>query len=93
MTTTDDTTPGTSDQGLTAAQMEILAFERAWWMYAGRRAAIIKERFGHTATRHGQIVQHLIDQPAAMAYDPTLVKRLLDRRDRLRASRRGHHGE
>lgn len=61
---------------LTRAQMEILEFERATWRYLGRREAVIRERFGHSAVRHNQIVFHLIDQPAAEAYDPALVRRL-----------------
>ena len=74
---------------LTRAQMEILEFERATWRYLGRRDAVILERFGHTAVRHTQIVLHLIQQPAAEAYDPALVRRLRALRDK-RASARRH---
>lgn len=74
-------------QQLTRLQMEVLEFERATWRYAGRREAVIFERFGHTAVRHAQIVNHLIDQPAAAAYDPALVRRLADLRDRRAATR------
>lgn len=74
-------------QALTRAQMEILEFERATWRHAGRREGVILERFGHNAIRHAQIVNHLIDLPAAAEYDPALVRRLRDLRDRRRASR------
>lgn len=74
-------------QELTRAQMEILEFERATWRYQGRREAVIRERFGHSAIRHAQIVNHLIDLPAAAAYDPTLIRRLRDIRDQHKAAR------
>lgn len=74
-------------QQLTRAQMEVLEFERASWKYAGRRDAVILERFGHSPWRHAQIVQHLIDLPAALEYDPALVNRLRDLREARRTSR------
>jgi hypothetical protein len=72
---------------LTRAQMEILEFERATWKYAGRRDTVILERFGHSRWRHAQIVLHLIDQPAALAYDAQLVNRLRNLRDKRRTAR------
>lgn len=77
----------TAGQQLTRLQMEILEFERATWRYAGRRDAAILARFGHSPIRHAQIVNHLIDQPAAAAYDPQLVRRLRN----LRAERARQH--
>ena len=77
-----------TSEPLTRAQMEILEFERATWRYGGARDAAILERFGHSPTRHAQIVNHLIDQPAAHAYDPALVRRLLALRANHKTSRR-----
>ena len=62
---------------------EILAFERQWWKYAGAKEQAIRELFDMSATRYYQVLNALIDTPAALAADPMLVKRLR----RLRASR------
>lgn len=74
---------------LTPADFEVLEFERGWWKYRGRREAVIRERFGTSATRHTQRVQALIDHPQAMAYDAQLVGRLRDTRD-AHLARRAH---
>jgi hypothetical protein len=62
---------------------EILAFERQWWKYAGAKEQAVRELFGLSATRYYQVLNALIDSPAALAHDPMLVKRLR----RMRASR------
>lgn len=72
---------------LTRAQMEILEFERATWKYPGYRESVILERFGHNWVRHAQLVHHIITLPAALEYDPVLVRRLITLRDQ-RAARR-----
>jgi hypothetical protein len=69
--------------GLTRRDREILAFERQWWKYAGAKEQAIRELFDMSATRYYQVLNTLIDTPAALAADPMLVKRLR----RLRASR------
>ncbi len=61
----------------------ILAFERQWWKYAGAKEQAIRELFDMSATRYYQVLNALIDDPAALAHDPMLVKRLR----RLRAAR------
>ena len=71
------------DDGLTRREREILAFERQWWKYAGAKEQAIRELFDMSATRYYQVLNALIDTPAALAADPMLVKRLR----RLRASR------
>jgi hypothetical protein len=62
---------------------EILAFEAQWWKYAGAKEQAIHELFDMSATRYYQVLNALIDKPAAQSVDPLLVKRLR----RLRASR------
>jgi hypothetical protein len=80
----DTPTPGTSgDSGLSERDEQILAFERQWWKYAGAKEQAIRELFDMTATRYYQVVNALIDDPAALAHDPMLVKRLR----RMRSSR------
>ncbi|WP_241249643.1 DUF3263 domain-containing protein [Rhodococcus sp. X156] len=69
--------------GLTRREHEILSFERQWWKYAGAKEDAIKELFDMSATRYYQVLNALVDTPAALAADPMLVKRLR----RLRASR------
>ncbi|MDQ6650411.1 MAG: DUF3263 domain-containing protein [Actinomycetota bacterium] len=62
---------------------EVLAFERHWWKYAGAKEQAIRDLFDMSATRYYQVLNALIDRPAALVADPMLVKRLR----RLRASR------
>ena len=62
---------------------QVLAFERQWWKYAGAKEQAIRELFDMSATRYYQVLNALIDSPAALAHDPMLVKRLR----RMRASR------
>jgi hypothetical protein len=69
--------------GLTRRDREILTFERQWWKYAGAKEQAVRELFDMSATRYYQVLNALIDTPAALAADPLLVKRLR----RLRASR------
>ncbi|GGL33941.1 DUF3263 domain-containing protein [Phycicoccus endophyticus] len=71
------------DRELSERDREILAFERQWWKYAGSKETAIKELFEMSSTRYYQVLNALIDDPAALAHDPMLVKRLR----RLRASR------
>ena len=66
-------------EGLSERDREILAFERQWWKYAGSKETAIKELFDMSSTRYYQVLNALIDHPAALEHDPMLVKRL--RRD------------
>jgi hypothetical protein len=60
-----------------------LTLERQWWRYAGAKEQAIRDLFGMSATRYYQVLNSLLDSPAAMATDPMLVKRLR----RVRAAR------
>ena len=71
------------DDGPDERQRQILAFERQWWKHAGAKEQAIRDLFGVSATRYYQMLNTLLDDPAALAYDPVLVKRLR----RLRATR------
>ncbi|TAK69955.1 MAG: DUF3263 domain-containing protein [Actinomycetota bacterium] len=72
-----------ADEGLGARERAILEFERQWWKYAGAKEQAIRELFDMSATRYYQLLNALIDDPAALAFDPMLVKRLR----RMRAAR------
>lgn len=68
---------------LTELEAAVLDFERGWWRFAGAKESAIIEHFSMSATRYYQILNTLIDSPAALAADPMLVKRLR----RMRAGR------
>lgn len=63
----------------------ILAFERQWWRRPGAKEQAIRDTFGLTVTRYYQLLNRLLDEPAALAADPVLVNRL--RRLRSRRTR------
>jgi uncharacterized protein DUF3263 len=71
------------ESGLTRRDEEILAFERQWWRYAGAKEQAIRDKFDMSATRYYQVLNGLLDQPEALAFDPVTVGRLR----RLRSSR------
>jgi hypothetical protein len=78
-----DATESALVDGMSRRDREILAFERQWWKYAGAKEQAIRELFDMSGTRYYQVLNALIDTPAALTADPMLVKRLR----RLRASR------
>jgi hypothetical protein len=71
------------DGGLTERERGILAFEQQWWRHAGAKEQAIRDTFGVSATRYYQLLNALLDNPAALAAEPVLVGRLR----RLRSSR------
>ena len=68
---------------LSERDTSILGFERQWWKFAGSQEQAIRELFDLSPTRYYQILNGLLDSPAALAADPMLVKRLR----RLRSGR------
>ena len=73
-----DTAPTLSERDLA-----VLGFEKQWWKYAGAKEQAVRELFNLSATQYYQILNALIDTPAALAAEPMLVKRLR----RMRATR------
>jgi hypothetical protein len=76
---------------LTDREREILAFERSWWKQGGSKERAVRDAFGMSATRYYQVLNALIDSPAALLEDPMLVRRLRRQRamrQRQRAARR-----
>ncbi len=72
-----------SDFRLSARDLAILDFERAW---AGRprgKEVAIRSQFGLSAARYYQLLHAVIDHPDALVQDPLLVRRL----QRIRAAR------
>jgi hypothetical protein len=79
------------ERPLSDRDLEILAFERQWWKYAGSKEQAIKELFDMSSTRYYQVLNALLDNPAALEADPMLIKRLRrmrSSRQRARTSRR-----
>ncbi len=54
----------------------ILDFERDWTRHAGAKEDAIRAEFGLSAARYYQVLNAVIDSPAAIVYDPMLVRRL-----------------
>ena len=80
----------------------LLAFEATWTRHTAAKEESIREVFGLSAARYYQLLNAVIDSPAAVRHDPMLVARLQRARDArakaraLRAftssSRADHHG-
>lgn len=89
-------TPGSSIPSgagnvLSDRDQAILAFERQWWKYAGAKEQAIRDLFDLSPTRYYQVLNGLLDEPAALMADPMLIKRLRRiraHRQRARSARR-----
>lgn len=68
---------------LSERERAILAFEKRSWRYAGAKEQAIRDQFELSSTRYYQLLNALLDNPAAAVHDPVLVGRLR----RLRGSR------
>jgi hypothetical protein len=66
----------------------ILDFESRRFKNPGRKEQAIREEFEVSPTQYFQIVNALLDDPAALACDPTLVSRLRRLRDARQQARR-----
>jgi len=85
--------PASGTDALDERDAAVLAFERQWWRYAGAKEQAIRDELGLSATQYYQVLNALIDTPAALAADPMLVKRLRrmrTSRQRERTTRRLH---
>ena len=75
--------PRAAEPQLTERELQILAFEGKWWKHAGAKEQAIRDTFDLSPTRYYQLLNALLDNPAALEQDPVLVGRLR----RLRATR------
>ena len=66
-----DTPP--SPPRLPARERAVLDFERKRWKHAGAKEEAIRADLGLSPTSYFQILNALLDDPAALAYTPTLV--------------------
>ena len=70
-----------ADSGLPERDARMLDFERQWWRHAGAKEEAIRSQFGLSAARYYQLLNAVIDSPAAVRHDPMLVRRLQRARD------------
>jgi hypothetical protein len=87
-TATEDPTGGAP---LDERARAILDLERGWWKVAGAKEDAIRERLGLSPSRYYELLGALLDDDAALAHDPMLVRRLRrlrSARQRSRAERR-----
>ncbi|MEV6842580.1 DUF3263 domain-containing protein [Actinoplanes sp. NPDC051411] len=68
---------------LSDREQQILAFEARWWKHAGAKEQAIRDTFALSSTRYYQLLNGVLDNPAALEHDPVLVGRLR----RLRSTR------
>lgn len=80
MAETPQTPHSAEDETLTELKRQILDFEKKTYKYSGAKEDAIHERFGLTTTQYYQILNGLIDQPAARRYAPYVVDRLQQQR-------------
>jgi hypothetical protein len=78
-----DAGPKKEADKLTEREQQILVFESRWWKHAGSKEQAIRDTFGLSSTRYYQLLNGLLDNPAALERDPVLVGRLR----RLRSTR------
>ena len=63
----------------------MLEFERNYWTFDDPKPAAIRARFQCSVDEYYAELSELLEQPAAMAHDPLVVRRL--QRQRLRRRR------
>ena len=86
-TATEPTVPA-GPAALTERELQILDFENRWWKHAGAKEQAIRDTFGLSSTRYYQLLNTLLDNPAALESDPVLVGRLRRLRSTRARSRR-----
>jgi hypothetical protein len=72
---------------LSVRDRAILDFERGWWQLPGSKERAIRAELSMSSTRYYERLNALLDEPAALAYDPLTVKRarrVREERRRLR---------
>ena len=77
-----------SSRPLTDRDRAILDLERDWWVEGGTsKEQAIRDRLELSAARYYEILNELLDNPGALAYDPLVVRRRRRQRDERRRAR------
>ena len=87
MTDLTENTSTDIPEGLTRAQYDLLRFESRWWRGPGAKQQAIRDTFGCDTIEYHRRLAALLDDPAALAAEPTLITRLRRLRDRRRRAR------
>jgi hypothetical protein len=66
-----------------------LDLEASWWRYAGTKEAAIRDQLAVEPAAYYRRLGELLDDPAALAHAPVLVRRLRRQRSRRLDSRSG----
>lgn len=72
---------------LTDRDRAVLGLEARQWRTPGAKEAAIREELGLAPVRYYQLLNGLLDRPAALAHDAVLVNRLRRLRELRRARR------
>jgi hypothetical protein len=72
---------------LSTREREVLDFERSCWQRSGPKETAIREHLRMSSTRYYELLNELLDEPAALSYDPLTVKRARRLRDDRRRAR------
>lgn len=83
----DTAQPGADAPALADRDRRVLDFERDWTRHAGAKEDAVRAEFGLSSARYYQILNALIDSPAAIVYDPMLVRRLQRMREARMSAR------
>lgn len=78
----------TRDAALTAVERAVLDFAALRWKCQGAKETAVRDRFGWSLTRYAQVLNALLDRPAAHEYAPVLTARLLRLREARHSERR-----
>ena len=71
---------------LTDRDRAILEFEKHWWRFEGAKQQAIREQLQLSPTRYYQVLNDLVDDPAALLAEPVVVRRLQRQRQARRAA-------
>ncbi|QMU67469.1 DUF3263 domain-containing protein [Streptacidiphilus sp. P02-A3a] len=75
------------DDSLSDRDRAVLALEGRQWRTASAKEAAIRGELDLAPVRYYQLLNGLLDRPAALAHDPLLVNRLRRLREQRRARR------
>jgi hypothetical protein len=78
---------GDGSAGLGARERAVLALERRGFSGPGAKERTVREELGLAPVRYYQLLNALLDDPRALAFDPVTVNRLRRVRDARRAER------
>jgi hypothetical protein len=65
----------------------ILDLERTWWLEPGSKEAAIRTKLDLSTARYYALLNNVLDDPEADAYDPLVVRRLQKLRERRRRAK------